>query len=61
METKDKLNKNKNNIEKTIFNETVKKKIEKYSSTNTSLVLPGYDTTFNMIIFKEKFIYFNSI
>ena len=40
METKDKLNKNNNNIEKTIFNETVKKKIEKYSPINTSMVLP---------------------
>ena len=33
-----------NNIEKTIFNETVKKKIEKYSPINTSMVLPESDT-----------------
>ena len=32
------------NIEKTIFNETVKKKIEKYSPINTSMVLPESDT-----------------
>ena len=35
---------NSNNIEKTIFNETVKKKIEKYSPINTSMVLPESDT-----------------
>ena len=33
-----------NNIEKTIFNETVKKKIERYSPINTSMVLPESDT-----------------
>ena len=33
-----------NNIEKTIFNETVKKKIEKYSPINTSMALPESDT-----------------
>ena len=32
------------NIEKTIFNETVKKKIERYSPINTSMVLPESDT-----------------
>ena len=32
------------NIEKTIFNETVKKKIEKYSPINTSMVLPESET-----------------
>ena len=32
------------NIEKTIFNETIKKKIEKYSPINTSMVLPESDT-----------------
>ena len=32
------------NIEKTIFNETVKKKIEKYSPINTSIALPESDT-----------------
>ena len=32
------------NIEKTIFNETVKKKIEKYSPINTSTVLPESET-----------------
>ncbi len=32
------------NIEKTIFNETVKKKIEKYSPINTSMALPESDT-----------------
>ena len=31
-------------IEKTIFNETIKKKIEKYSPINTSMVLPESDT-----------------
>ena len=35
---------NNNNIEKTIFNETVKKKIERYSPINTSMVLPESDT-----------------
>jgi len=33
-----------NNIEKTIFNETVKKKIERYSPINTSMALPESDT-----------------
>ena len=33
-----------NNMEKTIFNETVKKKIEKYSPINTSMALPESDT-----------------
>ena len=33
-----------NNIEKTIFNETIKKKIERYSPINTSMVLPESDT-----------------
>ena len=32
------------NIEKTIFNETVKKKIERYSPINTSMALPESDT-----------------
>ena len=32
------------NIEKTIFNETVKKKIDKYSPINTSMALPESDT-----------------
>ena len=32
------------NIEKTIFNETVKKKIEKYSPINTSMALPESET-----------------
>ena len=32
------------NIEKTIFNETIKKKIEKYSPINTSIPLPESDT-----------------
>jgi hypothetical protein len=33
-----------NNIEKTIFNETIKKKIERYSPINTSMALPESDT-----------------
>ena len=33
-----------NNIEKTVFNETIKKKIEKYSPINTSIPLPESDT-----------------
>ena len=37
-------NLNYNNIEKTIFNETVKKKIEKYSPINTSMALPESET-----------------
>ena len=44
METKYKLNKNNNNIEKTIFIETVQKKIEKYSPINTSMILPENET-----------------
>ena len=32
------------NIEKTIFNETIKKKIERYSPINTSMALPESDT-----------------
>ena len=32
------------NIDKTFFNETIKKKIEKYSPINTSMVLPESDT-----------------
>ena len=37
-------NSNLNNIEKTLFNETVKKKIERYSPINTSMALPESDT-----------------
>ena len=33
-----------NNIEKTIFNATIKKKIERYSPINTSMALPESDT-----------------
>ena len=44
-EESDTSNANKeNNIEKTIFNETVKKKIERYSPINTSMALPESDT-----------------
>ena len=43
-EESDTSNANNNNIEKTIFNETVKKKIERYSPINTSMALPESDT-----------------
>ena len=33
-----------NNIEKTFFNETIKKNIEKYSPINTSMILPESET-----------------
>ena len=43
-EESDTSNANNNNIEKTIFNETVKKKIERYSPINSSMALPESDT-----------------
>ena len=43
-EESDSKTSNNNNIEKTIFNETVKKKIERYSPINTSMALPESDT-----------------
>ena len=54
METKDKLNKNKNNIEKVIFNEKTKKK---YKNKNTLLLHLSKKNSFVLILYNN--FYYN--